>query len=352
MSDPLGGLAPEEPRAPLPSAPVQKPKRPFTPTTWAILGVLAVAFAAEGFVGHDSAVQSSVALLRSYAFLHIGWMHIAMNGWALWILAPQLEMTYGSNSTMGLFAATAMAGGGASILWAALRGGQPIMSAGASGGLFGLFGATVALSWRLRLRIPPDARKSVLRRILLTLAINVAIAASFPVDSAAHLGGLVCGGALGLIAGLPSLPSRPWHRATQWALVGSALLLAAMEGAAFARAVKPKPRTLRAAGVEAQVPGLFIPLEPGTAGIRGEAMLQISRWDDPLQIQPGDDAVRIGDRTWVRQRAEKDGTEVLRLATAEGSGRLLIELWCGSDFCRGPRADPITEQVARTIHAR
>src|SRR5205814_5814953 len=52
--------------------------------------------------------------LGSYAFLHIGWAHIAMNAWALWILAPQLEATYGSNQTMGLFASTAIAGGGAS----------------------------------------------------------------------------------------------------------------------------------------------------------------------------------------------------------------------------------------------
>lgn len=367
MSDPLGGLAPEEPREPLPSEPVPKPKRPFTPTTWAILGALAVAFAAEALVGQDSAVESTVALLRlgalylpavrdgdwwrlgSYAFLHIGWLHIAMNAWSLWILAPQLEMTYGSNVTMGMFAATAMAGGGASILWAIARGGSPVLAAGASGGLFGLFGGTVALAWRLRHRIPPDARKSVFRRVLLTLVINVAIAARFPVDSAAHLGGLLSGVALGLLAPLPSLPPRPWHRAVQWGLIGSALLLAAMEGAAVARAVSPKPRTLKAPGVEAQVPGLFVPLEPGLAGIPGEAMLAISREDKGLQIQPGDDAVRIGDRTWVRERAEEKGAQVVRLGAAEGRGRVLIELWCGSDFCRGARADPIYEQVARTI---
>jgi membrane associated rhomboid family serine protease len=366
VSDPLGGLtsAPEEPRpAPAPR------KRPFTPTTWALLAALAAAFAAEGFVGHDPAVQSSVALMRlgalflpavrdgdfwrigSYAFLHIGWAHIAMNGYALWILTPQLEMTFGSNITMGMFAATAMAGGGASILWAVLRGGPPMLAAGASGGLFGLFGATVALAFRLRHRIPPEARKSVLRRTLFTLLINVAIAAYFPVDSAAHVGGLVSGGAVGLIAPLPSLPPRPWHKLTQWFLIGSALLLAAMEGAAFARAVRPKPRTLRGNGVEAQVPGLFIPLEPGLAGIPGEALLAISADQDALHILPGDDAVRIGDRTWIRERTEEKGAQVQRLAASEGSGRVLIELWCGADFCRGANADPITAQVARTIRA-
>ena len=365
MSDPLGGLAPEAPPAGAP--PPAKQKRPFTPTTWALLGALAIAFVAEGLVGHDAAVESSVALLRlgalylpavrdgdwwrigSYAFLHIGWAHIAMNGYALWILAPQLELTYGSNLTMGLFAATAMAGGGASIAWAVLRGGQPVLAAGASGGLFGLFGGTLALAWRLRHRIPPEMRKSVLRRTLFTLAINVAIAAYFPVDSAAHAGGLLSGIALGLVAPLLSMPERPWHRATRWFLVGSALLLAAMEGAAFARAVRPKPRTLKGNGIQAQVPGLFVPLEPGLAGIPGEAMLAISSDGEGLQIQAGDDAVRIGDRTWVRERTEEKGAQIVRLAASEGSGRVVIELWCGSDFCRGPEGDRIYEQVARTV---
>jgi hypothetical protein len=250
-----------------------------------------------------------------------------------------------------MFAATAIAGGGASILWAAVHGGPPLLSAGASGGLFGLFGVMVALTFRLRHRIAPEARKTVFRRILFTLAINVAIAAKFPVDSAAHLGGLLSGAVLGLIAPLATTPERPWHRATQWFLIGSALLLAAMEGAAVARAVRPKPRTLRGAGVEAQVPGLFIPLEPGIAALPGEAQLRITRDDEPLQILPGEDAVRIGDRTWVRERAEANDTQMTRLTTAEGSGRVVIELMCGNDFCRGASGERIYEQVARTVRA-
>ncbi len=366
MTDPLGGLAPEEQRPAEVPHPAP-PRRPFTPTTFAILGVLAVAFVAEGLVGHDGSVQDSVALVRlgalflpavrdgdwwrigSYAFLHIGWAHFAMNAYALWMLAPQLEATYGSNSAMGMFAATAIAGGGASILWNLLRGGQPVLAAGASGGLFGLFGATVALAWRLRHRIPPEARRSVFRRIGVTLILNVAIAAYFPVDSAAHAGGLLAGIGLGLVAPLRSLPTKAWHAPIHWFLIASALVLAAMEGAAVARAVRPKPRTLRAAGLEAQVPGLFVPLEPGVAGIPGEAMLGLGSDAEPLQIQPGDDAVRIGDRTWIRQRAEEKGAKVVRLAAADGGGRILIELWCGASFCQGAGADPIYEQVARTV---
>ncbi len=144
------------------------------------------------------------------------------------------------------------------------------------------------------------------------------------------------------------MPQEPWHRLTQWFLIGSALLLAAMEGAAFARAVKPKPRTLHGAGIEAQVPGLFVPLEPGLAGIPGEALLGISSDGEALQLVPGDVAVRIGDRTWIREQTNEKGAEITRLAASEGSGRIVIELWCGADFCRGPKAGAIYEQVART----
>lgn len=366
MSDPLGGLEPQ----PLPEAPPEpqpRPRRPFTPTTYALLAVLAAAFVAEGLVGHDTSVESSVALVRlgalylpavkagdwwrigSYAFLHIGWLHIAMNGWALWILAPQLEMTFGSNLTMGLFAATAIAGGGASAAWAMLRGGAPVLAAGASGGLFGLFGATVALAWRLRHRIPPEARKSVFRRILLTLVINVAIAAYFPVDSAAHLGGLLSGVGLGLLAPLPMLAPQPWHRLTQWFLIGSALALFAGEGAAVAWAVRPKPRLLKSAAVEAQVPGLLIPEEPGVAVLPGAAYIEVRRDDEPLTIEPGEDAVRIGDRTWVRETESRDGKDLTLLASADGSGRLVIEFGCGADFCRGDKGRQMYELTARTI---
>ena len=365
MTDPLGGLEPAPPQ-PEP-APEPRRKLPFTPTTWLLLAVIVIGFVAEGLVGHDGSVEDTATLVRlgalylpairagdwwrigSYAFLHIGWTHIAMNAWALWILAPQLEQTYGSNLTLGFFAATALAGGGASTLWAMVRGGQPLLAAGASGGLFGLFGVTAALAFRLRQRIPEAARKSIYRRIGTTLLLNLAIAFFFPVDSAAHAGGLLAGAGLGLVAPLRTLPSRPWHRPAHWLIVGSALVLAAMEGAAVAWAVRPKPRTLYGAGVAAQVPGMLSPTEPGMAILPGAAYIDVRREDLPLTIEPDEDAVHIGDRTWVRERDSRDGTEVTILAAREGAGRLIIEFGCGAAFCRGPAGEKMVEQAARTI---
>jgi membrane associated rhomboid family serine protease len=346
---------------------VAEAPRPPRPTTVALLLALAAVFAAEAIVGGDPAVESSAALLRlgalylpavldgdwwrigSYAFLHIGWLHIAFNGYALWILMPQIELTFGSNLALGFFAATALAGGSASALWS-LHSGHHALAAGASGGVFGLFGATIALYLRIRRQLPEEARKRIVRTIAVNLLINLAIAFKAPVDNAAHLGGLFSGLLLGLVAPRAREPRTALHRAVQGALIGCALLIAAMEGAAVARAVKPKPRTLRGAGVEAQVPGLFVPLEPGLAGIPGAAMIGISSDREALRIEPGEDAVRIGERTWLRERTTEKGAEVTRLAASDGGGRVVIELWCGADFCRGPSGERICEQVAHTLH--
>ncbi|TMA86779.1 MAG: rhomboid family intramembrane serine protease, partial [Deltaproteobacteria bacterium] len=108
--DPLGGIGEEPAQEPRP----QRAVRPPRPTTWALLILLGVAFAAEALLGHDPAVENGVTLFRlgalygpavrdgdfwrigSYALLHIGWIHLLVNSYALWILAPQLEITYGS----------------------------------------------------------------------------------------------------------------------------------------------------------------------------------------------------------------------------------------------------------------
>ena len=364
MSDPLGGLEP----APYEEPPRQqeRPRRPFTPATIGLLGVLAIFFLAEGLVGHDPSVTDYAALVRlgalfgpalrdgdwwrlgSYAFLHIGWVHILANSWSLWVLAPQLELTFGSNLTLGLWAATSLAGGIASAAWN-LHLGHDVLAAGASGGIMGLFGATIALFWRMRDRLPPEARRGIVRAIGINVVIMIAIAWKAPVDNAAHAGGMASGIALGLLAPLPLREKRPWQRPIGWLIIACAFVLASMEGAAVARAVRPRPRTLKAAGVEAQVPGLLIPIEPGTAALPGQAYIGIAREAQALTIEPGQDAVHLGDRTWVRETDSRDGKDVVVLTAADGAGRLVVEFACGADFCRGEKGRQMYELTARTI---
>ena len=362
MSDPFGALAEEHPPQPPPQRTARRPQ----PTTWALLIAFGAAFAVEALVSRDPMVENSLALFRlgalytpavqdgdiwrlgSYAFLHIGWLHLLFNSYALWILAPQIETTYGSNATLGLFAATAIAGGAASYAWS-LHTGAEHLAAGASGGIFGLFGATVALYFRVRKALPEPVRHGIVRAIVINLLINLAIAFKAPVDSAAHLGGMISGVLLGLVAPLVRGEPRPWHLAARVFLIGAAFALAAMEGAAVARAVRPHPRTLRGDGVTAQVPWLLVPARPGVAYLPGIVEAHLRREDRRLSIPPGADAVRLGDRTWVRQRSSSEGIDESVYEAADGNGRLVIEFACRDPLCQGARGEDMVAQIATTV---
>jgi len=124
--------------------------------------------------------------LVTSAFLHYGITHILFNMWALWAVGPQLERWLG-RLRFGLL--YGLSGLGGSVLVYLL---SPLnsASAGASGAIFGLFGATFVLFKRLR----ADARG-----IVTIIAINLVITFLVPllggqaISWQAHVGGLVTG---------------------------------------------------------------------------------------------------------------------------------------------------------------
>ncbi|GAA2467466.1 rhomboid family intramembrane serine protease [Streptomyces macrosporus] len=115
------------------------------------------------------------------AFLHQEPWHIGFNMLALWWLGPQLEAALGRWRYLALYLLSALGGSTLTYLLAA----QNQMSLGASGAIFGLFGATAVLMRRMRYDMRP---------ILVLLAINLAITFTFSgIAWEAHLGGLVVG---------------------------------------------------------------------------------------------------------------------------------------------------------------
>jgi rhomboid protease GluP len=358
VSDPLGGLDPVAPEPPV--------RRPFLPATYGLLFALAAMFFAEMAVAGDFAGESDYALVRlgslisgairdgdfwrigSYAFLHIGWLHILTNGWSLWILMPQVELAFGSTLALGFFSATALLGGMTSFSWALLRG-HEVFAAGASGGVFGLFGATISLLYRVRHRFSAEQQRSMRRQVVLNLLLNAFIAFRFPVDNAAHLGGLLSGVLLGLLAPQRSLSRHFWQRPTKWLLYASILVLGALEGAAIGRAVKPKPRLLRGPGVEAKIDPLFIPVGPGKAAFPGAAVLDIRREPVPFAIATNDTRLRVGGREWLRTAVSQSGAERVVLETPDGTGKLVVEMLCGEEFCHGERGASMLEPTLLSV---
>ncbi len=121
------------------------------------------------------------------AFLHGGTMHILFNMYFLYIFGPRLERQVGSVAFSGIYLASAAGGSLATYLF----GPANSLSVGASGALFGLFGAWLYAAYRQRGSAAGSAMFNQLGAILL---INMALPLFIPrIDWRAHLGGLVTG---------------------------------------------------------------------------------------------------------------------------------------------------------------
>ena len=111
----------------------------------------------------------------------LGLLDIALNMWILYLIGPELERVLGPVRYLAVYILSAVGG---SVLYYYL---QPHgFAAGASGAIFGLFGAWVVVSRRLR-------RDS--RGILVLVAINLAFSFIYHNTIAwqAHIGGLITG---------------------------------------------------------------------------------------------------------------------------------------------------------------
>ena len=141
--------------------------------------------------------------LLTSAFTHVQVMHIAFNMLALWVLGPQLELAIGRVRFLALYLLSALAGS-TLVYWAA----SPFQATvGASGAVFGLMGALLVLS--IKVRANPQ-------QILFWIGLNFVFTFLFPnVSWQGHLGGFL-GGAL--IAAV--IVYAPRSRRTLWQSVG------------------------------------------------------------------------------------------------------------------------------------
>lgn len=118
-------------------------------------------------------------------FIHIGIMHLLFNGYALYLFGTQLESLMGHGKFLLFFLLTGLGGNLATYFFTVNT-----VSAGASGSLFGLFGAFLYLIQRHREMISPEGRKS----ILVLLGINLVFTLLVPnISVTAHFGGFIIG---------------------------------------------------------------------------------------------------------------------------------------------------------------
>ena len=180
--------------------------------TWAILGLtvavsITAAFAQDGgelyralWLDKAQVANGQVWRLLTVALLHgepgegallYTLMHLGLNMYALYLVGPTVERIYGP-ARFALFYVLAAIGGSL----ATYAFGSAPLGTGASGAIFGLFGATFVAT-RLHLPVLDLQSRRIASQVGTLIVLNIVIGFSLGfVDNVAHIGGLITGGLL------------------------------------------------------------------------------------------------------------------------------------------------------------
>jgi rhomboid protease GluP len=140
--------------------------------------------------------------LLTSTFVHFGIIHIAFNMYVLYQIGPFVQITFGRARYLILYFIAGLAGSIVSVYIHPYS-----VGAGASGAIFGLYGAVFGFLLRERNVLNPAAMKSIRNSAGVFILYNLAFGAmSRTTDVSAHLGGLLAG----FLAGIALV--RPRHR--------------------------------------------------------------------------------------------------------------------------------------------
>jgi len=156
-------------------------------------------------------------------FLHFGLFHLLFNMIVLLNIGLFMEALCGRANFLIFYLVAGLGGSAASL---ALH--PAIVSAGASGAIFGLYGALLGFLLSHRGAIPPASVKALLKWALIFIGYNLLYGLRPGVDMAAHLGGLATGFLVGLFLIQPAskepLPAQNWRPAAA-IILGLALIV-------------------------------------------------------------------------------------------------------------------------------
>jgi rhomboid protease GluP len=136
-------------------------------------------------------------------FLHIGIMHLLLNMYALLYIGILLEPILGKWRFALAYLLTGLVASMTSIFWH-----DQIVSAGASGAIFGMYGVFLALITTNI--IDAKARKPLLGSMTIFIGYNLLFGLKGGIDNSAHIGGLLSGFVIGYIF-YPGLTKERWR---------------------------------------------------------------------------------------------------------------------------------------------
>ena len=184
------------------AVPVYAPPVPYY--TYALMAGILAAFAAQLYVGPLTEQAFTAAfdkphfrngsywLILTGAAVHGGFLHVAMNSYALFSFGRLVEMLSNRAHLAIVFLLSAVGGGILSFLY------DPNgRSVGASGGIVGLISYLAVYAFRRRQFIAPAFRKNLLINIAFIILFGLAL--YDVIDNSAHIGGLLAGAIYGLV---------------------------------------------------------------------------------------------------------------------------------------------------------
>ena len=160
--------------------------------------------------------------LGTAMFLHFGLLHLAMNMWAFWDGGRLVERLYGS----GRFAAVFFCSGLTGNLLSLIVQGDRAVSGGASGAIFGVYGALLVWLWRERRWVHPTDFRWLFGGAAVFSAATIGFGLLIPgIDNAAHIGGLISGALIGAALARPMSGHSPTGVHHYWLAAGAYLIV-------------------------------------------------------------------------------------------------------------------------------
>jgi len=157
-------------------------------------------------------------------FLHGGLIHLAFNMWALWAIGGFIEAAVGRLKFVVIYFVSGFAGS----VMVLLASPATVTVVGASGAIFGLFGALAVHAFLNRGR--DFQSRALLGNVLFLLVINLMFSFRGGISWQAHIGGLIAGAAVMaamMLAGRKD-PRRPFELPDGLAVLGIVFVLVAL----------------------------------------------------------------------------------------------------------------------------
>ena len=137
--------------------------------------------------------SGEVYRLVTSMFLHGNSIHLFFNMYALYVIGPEIERYYGPFKFLIIYLLSGVIGS----LFSAVLITSP--SIGASGAIFGLFGALLYFGFNYRATLDGYLKGQIIPLILINLLVGLIVPG---IDIAAHIGGLIGGLLISLMVGI------------------------------------------------------------------------------------------------------------------------------------------------------